>query len=119
MFDDFSSTNILIDNTNRVTGYVDSEVAAIVPLWKCATLPEWLKVTDHNDGWLEQGKSESDRQTLRFLFMQEAGYYQVGADWLDAAGASLWSYGGDWVNERSTWAEKHLGLGYPWLDHWN
>jgi len=48
MFDDFSLSNIMIDNT--VTGYIYSEVATIVPLWKCITVPEWSQVTDYNDG---------------------------------------------------------------------
>jgi hypothetical protein len=60
--------------------------------------------------------------------MWEASYHQVGADWLEAcmngllfrgfsrkfaAGASLWAYDGDRVNERFAWAEKYPALGYP------
>jgi len=132
IFDDLSLSNIMIDNTGHVTRYIDFEVTAIGPLWKRAPLPEWLQVTDHNDWWLEQGGSESDRQMLLSIFMRESGYHQVGADWLEAykkglpirdfsrklaAGAFLWAYDSDRVNEWFTWAEKHPGLGYLWLDH--
>jgi len=78
MFDDFSLFNIMIDNT--VTGYIDSEVAAIVPSCKCAMVHEWLQVIGHNDGRSEQGGSKSGRKTVRSVFMREVSYHQVGAD---------------------------------------
>jgi len=65
MLDDFSLSNIMLDDAGHITGYIDFEVATIVPLWKCATLPEWLQVEDHNDGWSENGGSEHDKQLLR------------------------------------------------------
>ena len=82
-------------------------------------LPEWLQVkTTTMGGRNRVGMKVTDRRCGSFSW-RGAGYHQVGADWLDAAGASLRSYDCDWVNERFAWAEKHPGLGYPWLDHWN
>jgi len=84
-------------------------------------------------GWNRVGLKATDRRCGPFSCGKQVTI-RVDADWLEAytkgfafrdfsrklaAGASLWSYDGDWVNERFSWSEKHPGLGYPWLDHWN
>jgi hypothetical protein len=101
-------------------------VVAIVPLWKCATLPEWLQVKDHNDGWSERGGSEAEKHVLRGAFLREIGRHPVGAEWREAyekglpfrdfsrkleASASFWLYDDEWVENRFKWAAKHSGLG--------
>ncbi|KAF8962287.1 hypothetical protein BDZ97DRAFT_1120542 [Flammula alnicola] len=45
----------MIDESGRVTGFIDFEGATVAPLWECALLPRWLQDPDDPESTYEGG----------------------------------------------------------------